>query len=734
MSSRHPRAWRFRSVQASFFLIVVFAMAAFGCLDSSDTQKSSKSSAAKNSGRSTQSASAAHSAHGAPTKPSSAPQPSPAPQVPKRYETGPYTVDLDVADRQRAALSMAWETKKGSESPIYETWLPPQYVAEDESGSTCTAMLIPRGKARILAAGKERVSIHRFDLAFVNPGAAQMQPSGIEFRLVRQTHEMGATVHTRLEIRNNGKTPLILRKQHIYLAPTMIYAEGYGLDKAQVFFPTGESQPLELPKEPGKFAGVFDGPVGLRFRASGNSHEILLDSQGISDHAVQMSRLPGKVIIELVPDRFLANLTVGDGANAAKIRPFLTPGETFVHSFSCRLGPPPANRPAGMACLGWYPAGRQAAFALQADEIKPDHGAPQIAKRTYKNLEDFYFKKVHSALPQMKMQTILVVDDFNPYYSTPAPLAESPYAEGLNDLRKNPEDVALYQRWLNEYGDFFSIQSHAVHHAPANLPGGRNYMNQWEFNTTSSQGSGAFTSDRQWVWSMVQRIRTEIEEAGLGPQRYFKAAGYSRCYPLAQALAEQGYRIWDFNPNISPGSEDLFHARVRYCAPGGESLWIIGSGVSISPSSSIFAHELYTTATERTLRRGFPVITSGHIENLSDPAHQDFLVETWRSLYAKFCIWNAFPAEMADYWEQRYFMEMEQTNHLDSVQVRVVNRGRTEVKGATVLWVPFESPPRLPKGAKVDGCDCVNFWISGTNAAAWANIPPGGQTIFEFIF
>jgi hypothetical protein len=80
---------------------------------------------------------------------------------------------------------------------------------------------------------------------------------------------------------------------------------------------------------------------------------------------------------------------------------------------------------------------------------------------------------------------------------------------------------------------------------------------------------------------MIHRLKTEIEENGLGEQKYFKAAGYQRSYPLAQALADNGYQIWDFNCNTGSGYTEPFHIRMRYVSPKGKYMWIIGSGPAL---------------------------------------------------------------------------------------------------------------------------------------------------------
>jgi hypothetical protein len=571
---------------------------------------------------------------------------------------------------------------------VLQGWLNLSFIMEDTTGKQETVRAKPIASP-VIDANAKLIKFHQdFQLSVSSVGR-------VLIRYKRDIDLIENSIKIDTEIINQSPEPKTLRSEGVL--PILVNRK---YNKVDLYYSSGTSNLLDFSRVSTGYFAIFEDPRALRIHSSQENFYWEISDNRPFHHRANFNISPSHILVDYVgTDIFNNGLKITYSNNSARyILRWLLPKESIHFGYTLHFIKGPHDRHMGIVFPGWYPKGYETAFCLQADEIKPDVETPNTARNRYKAVENIMLGKIHRTFPDMKMQAIVVVDDMNPYNKDSQPLEISPSYHGENDLGNNPDDVKRYQGWLETSKSFFKLQSHAVHHTPSNKPGGLDYIQCWEFNITDEHGSGKWAENPTWVKSMINRLKSEMEESGLGTQTYFKAAGYQRSYPLAQALAEAGYKVWDYNPTTGNNMSEPYHLRFRYVAPGGQVLWIVGSGPALELKSTDNLDD-YWIAINRQLSRGYPLITSGHLEWLNTYSDVSILMNGWERMYQNYKVWNAWPDEMAAYWEKRRNLSVNiQEESRDKVLVRITNQNKTEITNPSFCYmIPAETPLHLKK-------------------------------------
>jgi hypothetical protein len=271
--------------------------------------------------------------------------------------------------------------------------------------------------------------------------AAGILSYGITMILTREIDLPANKIHSFLSIKNGLDYPVTIIADAPL--PVIIQHQAYGVDSAMIYYSTGNQQTYSLSR---RYMAFFEDPLGVILSDS-SSTRIVISDETINDHRLNLDIHSDKVFINMLPDFLNRVLSTNDSPGTEKIiLPHILPGDIRKASFDLQIHNRDKKDNPYMARISWFPEGHNGAFCLQADEIKPDKIAPHISNARYQIIENRFLNTVHSEFPSMKMQAIVVVDDFNPNYIKPVNLAQSPSFVGINDLSRNTTDVERYRQ------------------------------------------------------------------------------------------------------------------------------------------------------------------------------------------------------------------------------------------------------------------------------------------------
>jgi hypothetical protein len=655
----------------------------------------------------------------------------PAPGIIKKGEIIPYqdngstftanyknlTLTLNYGNKENASQLDLTVKTRGVEEITLQNWMPSTLKIERLNSNNINADIVSRGKPEITVTQESCLIVQNFTLT------SNKKEIPCLITLKRTYFPASGDLFVDWNFNNQGTTPCLIRTTGMLLTRIPRYYK-----KGIISYDSGLITDIKCDSMKTGYLAFFEDPLKISFENPKTGESLKIYSTDKENKRFNLGIQPDKYIFDYMTDPINQVLTTHDINNPEKsILSWIQTGKAIRLTHHILLPVQAQNPPQAIYFAGWYPKGYDTAFCLQADEIKPDVETPKTAENRYKAVEEVMLGKLHQKFPQMKMQAIVVVDDMNPNNKDTHPLDNSPWYHGENDLLKNPEDVKRYQEWLKKGKGFFKLQSHAVHHTPSNKPGGQGYTQAWEFDPTDEHGSGKYANDPVWVKAMISRLKSEMESCGLGTQTYFKPAGYRRSYPLAQVLAEEGYKVWDYNPTVGSNISEIYHLRYRYISPQGKHLWIIGSGPALELKKSEKLED-YWNNINRQLSRGYPLITSGHLEWLNDSSILNILSDGWGKMYRNYHVWNAWPDELADYWDKRQNLEIiPQTEDKSGLRIILRNHNDTSISGATLCCLIEDPALEKAKNILIDGKPSLNYRYNKTMLSIWTDIPANSE-------
>jgi hypothetical protein len=167
--------------------------------------------------------------------------------------------------------------------------------------------------------------------------------------------------------------------------------------------------------------------------------------------------------------------------------------------------------------------------------------------------------------------------------------------------------------------------------------------------------------------------------------------------------------------------------RYQYISPQGKSLWIVGSGPALELKKTEKLGN-YWNDINRQLSRGYPLITSGHLEWLNDSEIIDILSNGWSKMYRNYYVWNTWPDEMAEYWDKRKNLEIiPQAEDNTGLRITIRNHNDSSISGATLCC--FIEDPALEKTQHIliDGKPSLNYRHNKTMLSIWTDIPANSE-------
>lgn len=92
-------------------------------------------------------------------------------------------------------------------------------------------------------------------------------------------------------------------------------------------------------------------------------------------------------------------------------------------------------------------------------------------------------------------------------------------------------------------------------------------------------------------------------------------------------------------------------------------------------------------------------------------------------MYKNYDIWDAWPDEMAAYWDKRSCISLKSSPLAEGIQFTLKNDGNEPVQGITLCVLFLDTPPERPKFKTSSGV-LPKYRIRNSTLFFWTDIPP----------